>query len=422
MDVQEALEYIYSFEKRGIHLDLGPVSKLLAKIGNPHRAYRAIHVAGTNGKGSVCAMIASMLQQAGYRTGLYTSPHLLDFRERIRVDGAMISGEELAGLVCGIRKHLSDDITFFEFATALAFLYFKFRSVDVAVIEVGMGGRLDATNCVVPDVALITNISVEHEYYLGRRLSQIAAEKGGIIKAESTCLVGTMRRSSLTVLESIAREKGARLLRAGIDFRVRRGDGDTLSYSGINRSLKKIPLPLAGRHQVRNAALALAAVEVLSIGGMMVDDRAIVEGMAGTQWEGRLEIVAKSPRVVLDGAHNPAGVSALCQSLRDEFTYSRLIVVLGVMTDKRYRTMLSKLASIAHTMILTEPGSQGDRTLHFSGTEDCFTKTGLSSIEMLKDPAEALKRARFLARDDDLVLVTGSLYLVGEIKRLELEV
>lgn len=417
MDVKAALDYLFSLENRGIHLDLGPVTGLLAAVGNPHRSYRTIHVAGSNGKGSVAALTASMLRRAGYRVGLYTSPHLVDFRERIRIGDDMIGEDELARLAAFLRPHVTDEITFFEFATALAFLYFHQCSVEVAVIETGMGGRLDATNCVVPEVSIITTISMEHERYLGSRLSLIAAEKGGIIKEGGFCVTGATQKQALEVLESIARERRAHLFRAGRDFTARRRGNQTFSYYGMKRTLKHVALPLMGGHQVKNAALALAAVEILSERAMAVDDRAMVEGVASVRWEGRLEIIDRNPLVIVDGAHNPEGVRALCRTLRDDMTWKRLIVVFGVMRDKRYRTMLSLLAAVADTIILTEPPSREDRTLHLSGREAWLPEGRGTDFEVVPDPEKALLRARELAGADDCVLVAGSLYLVGAVKR-----
>lgn len=417
MDVKAAFDYLFSLENRGIHLDLGPITELLAAIGDPHRSYRTIHVAGSNGKGSVAAMTASILRRAGYRVGLYTSPHLVDFRERIRIGDAMIGEDELARLVAFLRPHVTEEITFFECATALAFLYFHQCSVEVAVIETGMGGRLDATNCVIPEVSIITTISMEHERYLGSRISLIAAEKGGIIKEGGVCVTGATQKQALEVLESIARERRARLLRAGRDFTARRRGKQNFSYYGMKRTLKHVSLPLMGSHQVKNAALALAAAEILSGGAMTVDDRAMVEGVASVHWEGRLEIIDRNPLVIVDGAHNPEGVRALCRTLRNDMTWERLIVVFGVMSDKRYRTMLSLLAALADTIILTEPPSQGDRTLHLSGREVWLPEGRGTAFEVVPDPEKALRRARELANADDLVLVAGSLYLVGAVKR-----
>lgn len=417
MDVKTALDYLFSLENRGIHLDLGPITGLLAAIGNPHRSYRTIHVAGSNGKGSVSAMTASMLRRAGYRVGLYTSPHLVDFRERIRINGVMIGEDELARLVAFIHPHVTEEITFFEFATALAFLYFQQRSAEVAVIETGMGGRLDATNCVVPEVSIITTISMEHERYLGSRISRIAAEKGGIIKEGGACVTGATQKQALEVLESIAREHRARFIRSGRDFTARSRGKQIFSYYGMKHTLKHVALPLMGRHQVKNAALALAAVEILSEKGMAVDERAMVEGMAAVHWEGRLEIIDRKPLVIVDGAHNPEGVRALCRTLRSDIDWKRLIVVFGVMSDKRYRSMLSRLAAMADTIIFTEPPSQGDRTLHLSGREDWLPEGRGTVFEVVPDPEKALLRARKLADEDDLVLVAGSLYLIGAVKR-----
>ncbi|MCK9229967.1 MAG: bifunctional folylpolyglutamate synthase/dihydrofolate synthase [Syntrophales bacterium] len=419
MDIKTALDYLFSLENRGIHLGLGPVTELLESLGNPHRSLRTIHIAGSNGKGSVAAMIASIVKRAGYRVGLYTSPHLVCFRERIRIDGVMIGEDELARLVTLLRPRVTDELTFFEVVTALAFLHFQRHSVDVAVIETGLGGRLDATNCVVPEVSLITTISLEHERYLGRSISRIAAEKGGIIKEGGICITGATQKRALDVFESIAEERRARLIRAGRDFAARRRGEQRISYRGLTRALNDVPLPLAGGYQVKNAALALASIEILSEKGMTVDDEAIIGGMASVRWEGRLEIIDRSPLVIVDGAHNPEGVRALCRSLKNDFTWERLFVVFGVMRDKRYKTMLSLLAAMADTIIITEPQSGSDRALHLSGRETWLPVGRGTTYESVPDPEKAMLRARELADEKDLILVAGSLYLVGAVKRAE---
>lgn len=413
MSYQGSLKFLTNLEKRGINMDLGPVSRLLARLGNPHRAYATIHIGGTNGKGSVAAMLASILRAGGYRVGLYTSPHLVDFRERIRIDDRLIPKEDVIECIDDIRRSMCEDITYFEMATVMAFLYFQRCRVDVAVAEVGMGGRLDATNCVDPELSIITNISLEHQQYLGRRLTEIAWEKGGIIKEQCPLITGVRQQQVIALLEEMARHKGAPFMREGKDFKVRYGGGGKFSYYGMHRCFRNLSLPLTGRHQVDNAALALAATEILQEKGFLLPPESAAQGIADTRWEGRLERLSADPRVIVDGAHNPAGMAALCRALRSDFSYERLIVVFGVMNDKHYVTMLRMLSGMADRVIMTEP--EVTRSLP-AGRLSRLARTCTVPAEVIKNPREALLHAVELAGANDLVCVTGSLYLVGAVK------
>ncbi len=412
--MQNPLSYLEGLKQKGINLGLGPVSRLLARLGNPQNGYKTILIGGTNGKGSTAAMLSSILMKGGMDVGLYTSPHLRDFRERIRVNDRMIPGDTLCTLIDKVRDEIREDVTYFEFATALAFLHFSLCKVDMAIVEVGMGGRLDATNLVSPEVSIITNISMEHQKYLGNDLKSIASEKGGIIKEGGVCVTAARGHKVIDTLEEICSQRGSALYRAGRDIRVRRSGRGSFSYYGINKRYRGLKLSLAGRHQIENAALALAAIEVLTAKGVSISDTSVVEGLRDVRWEGRLELVSRNPGIVVDGAHNPAGISSLCSSLLTDFSYRRLIVVFGVMRDKDYAGMLKKLLPLVDKIVLTKP-----KVERAACTEDLLSVASLhhGHIEVVDDSVEALDRARCLAGADDLVCVTGSLYLVGEIKK-----
>lgn len=412
--MQNPLSYLEELKQKGIHLDLGPISKLLSRLGNPQNEYSTILIGGTNGKGSTAAILSSILAKEGMKVGLYTSPHLCDFRERIRVNDQMIPGDTLCSLIDQIREEIREDVTYFEFATALAFLYFARCEVDMGIIEVGMGGRLDATNLASPKVSIITNISMEHQQYLGNDLKSIAAEKGGIIKAGGVCITAAKNRKVIDTLEKICCQRGAVLYRVGGDIRIRRSGSGFFSYYGINKRYDGLTLALTGRHQIENAALALAAVDLLTAKDLSIDDSSVVEGLRDVRWEGRLELVSRDPLIVLDGAHNPAGISSLCNALVEDFSCRRLIVVFGALRDKDYAGMLKRLLPLADTLILTRPKEE-----RAALSEDLLSVAALHHrhIEVVGDPGEALARARFLAGAGDLVCVTGSLYLVGEIKK-----
>ena len=412
--MQNPLSYLEGLKQKGINLDLGPISRLLARLGNPQNKYKTVLIGGTNGKGSTAAILSFILAREGMKVGLYTSPHLCDFRERIRVNDHMIPEDALCTLIDKVQEEIREDVTYFELATALAFLYFSRCEVDMAIVEVGMGGRLDATNLVSPEVSIITNISMEHQKYLGNDLKSIASEKGGIIKEGGVCVTAARGRKAIDTLEEICRQRKAVLYRIGRDIRVRRSGRGSFSYYGINKRYSGLSLSLTGRHQIENAALALAAVEVLTAKAVGIGDTSVVEGLRDVRWDGRLELVSRRPRIVVDGAHNPAGISSLCSSLLTDFSYRRLIVVFGVLYDKDYVGMLKRLMPLADKIVLTKPKEE-----RAACTEDLLSVASLhhGHIEVVDDTGDALARARSLAGADDLVCVTGSLYLVGEIKK-----
>ncbi len=425
MASQNPLEYLSGLKDKGMRFSLVPVSKLLDRLNNPQEKYKTVLVGGTNGKGSIAAMISSILLEGGAKVGLYTSPHLINVNERIRINNRMISMEELSELIEKVRDELEEDITYFEFVTVLAFLHFFRNGADVAVLEVGMGGRLDATNVVIPEVSVISNISLEHVRYLGTNLGAVAREKGGIIKNRGICITGAKQKSVLRVLENICSERKARLYRLGKDVKVGTvktlrleknyvPDFDTFSYKGIKKELRNLVCPLIGRHQIENTAVALGTIELLTARGFSIDDSALIRGLRNVRWEGRLEVLHNSPMLVVDGAHNPAGASALRNALRDNFSYKKLILIFGVLGDKDYKRMLKKLAPLADRLILTEP--KDIRSLHLMDILP-VAKTYINSVDIIEDSGRALSQAFSFAEKDDLICVTGSLFLVGEIKR-----
>jgi dihydrofolate synthase/folylpolyglutamate synthase len=399
---------------RHIRLGLGPLKRLLVRMKHPEKRYASIVIGGTNGKGSIAAMAASMLTAGGFRTGLYTSPHLLDVRERIRIDGCMISTEDMSACVDDIRQELREDLTYFEFLTAMAFHFFNRQQVDVAILEVGMGGRLDATNVVKPAVSVISNVSLDHRAYLGTRIEQIAWEKSGIIKRNGFCLTAARQKKAIQMIEAVSRNQHARLFRLGDQIKVRRQAGDCFSFVGFNRRYDHLRCALRGKHQIDNAALAVSAVVLLAERGFSLTEEAIRRGLRETTWEGRLEILQRRPTVLVDGAHNPAGISSLCTALKEEFCYRRLIVIFGVLDDKDYARMLKRLAPIADRLFLTRP--EGDRALS-PETLLPLARRYQQGVVMTEKPDQALRQALAAAGPDDLVCATGSLYLVGAVKR-----
>ncbi len=410
----DPIAYLDSLHSRGIRPGLGPVRRVLERLGNPQERYKSILVAGTNGKGSIASTLAAILEAAGYRVGLYTSPHLVDFRERIRVDGAMIPEETLRTRIRKVRRADHEGVTYFEFASALAFLHFALCRVDMAVLEVGMGGRLDATNVVRPELSIISNIAMDHAEYLGPHLEDIAREKAGIIRRGSVCVTAAKQAPVLAVIEKACIQRKTRLLRLGREIRVRATRGGLIDIRGPAIELNNISLALQGAHQRDNAACALAALGVLREKGFSIGEQAIRRGLAIVRWEGRLEVVGEHPTVLLDGAHNAAGAAALKRALR-EFTYRRLVLVLGILADKDYRAMIRRLAPLAYKLIVTRPPE--GRALE----ADVLAAESLRwnrSVEVVENPLEAVQRARAAAGEDDLICVAGSLYLVGAVRPL----
>jgi len=402
-------------KERGVQLQLDTVTTLLRRLGDPQERYRTVHVGGTNGKGSAAAFVASMVRETGRSVGLYTSPHLVTERERIVVNGAMISREEFDDAARVLEPHLPAETTYFEFLTALAFHYFHLRKVDCAVIEVGLGGRLDATNVLLhPEVAIVTNVSREHERYLGRRLEDIAREKGGIVKRGGTLVTAASQPAVRAVLRRICEERRSRFCLLGRDFRIRSSRSGDFSYRGLRADFRNLSLSMAGAHQARNAALALCAVEILSEKGLPVDEPAVRRGLKKAVVPGRMEILRRDPAVVADGAHNPAAVSVLLRALKDRFRFRRLGFVFGVLADKDYRAMLGRILPVADWVIFSRPES--DRALD---PETLLPLAREKSVpaRVVPDPVEALRAAVGKAGSGDLVCVTGSLFLLGAIYR-----
>lgn len=417
MTYKESVNYLKALNPMGIRLGLDQINSLLDRIGNPHLAFPSVIVAGTNGKGSVASMTASILSAAGYKTGLYTSPDLVDFRERIRVNGEMISEQDTVVCVESVKKMVTETVSYFEFITAMAFLFFQTQKVDIAILEVGLGGRLDATNVVTPLVSIITNISLEHQDYLGNTLSKIASEKAGVIKDHGICITAARQAKVVAELDSICKARNAKLLLLGKDFKTRSNPDGTFSYTGIKKNYKKLYCPFTGAHQIANAALALGVLEIVetTTERFNVPVEAVVKGLAEAKWEGRLEVLDHSPLFLVDGAHNPSGVSTLCHSLSEDFSFSNLVLIFGVMGDKNYRMMARMLFPLAHVVILTRPPSE--RSLPPDELA-LIAASFNSNIQVIENPEEALGYARSIACRDDLICAAGSLYLVGEIKRI----
>jgi len=430
MNYQQALDYIYSFigyerdprSRAAAHYDLRRVEELLDRLGNPHQEVRSVHVAGTKGKGSVAAMVASALTASGYTTGLYTSPHLVDLRERFRVDRKLISEGELLALVEEMKPEVEvvnqkatyGQLTTFEVLTALGFSYFRQKEADFQVVEVGLGGRLDATNVIQPEVGIITAISFDHTEVLGHTLVEIATEKAGIIKPNSVVVLSPQPDEVVKVVRETCLNREARLVRVGTDV-----TWQSLGFNLTGQQLQvkgrlgtyELSIPLLGQHQLDNAAVAVAALEVLAEKGFDIPRDSIASGLKQVSWPGRLQILSRHPLLVVDGAHNVDSVRRLKQSLEHYFDFDRAILVMGASFDKDIAGMVSELVPLFDKVVVTCSGHP--RAMAPERLEAEFSQHEVQA-EVVATVADALSMALALARAKDLVCVTGSLFVVGE--------
>ncbi len=406
MTYAEAIQFLYGLRLFGAKFGLENTFKLAALAGNPHNQLRFIHVAGTNGKGSTCAMLESIYRAAGLRIGLFTSPHLISFRERIQVNRQLIPEVAVVRLVGELHPFLKHfptghHPTFFEVVTVMALKFFAEQTCDLVIWETGLGGRLDATNIVKPLASVITNIALDHQQWLGDTVEKIAAEKAGIIKPDVPVITAEEEPEALAVIEKTARGKNAPLVMVnGRDAARRRPD-----------SAAHCPcLPLLGDHQQLNAALALATVEVLQ-DKIPVSDAAVRNGLQNVNWPGRLQLVRRpsGQKILLDGAHNVAGAKVLCQALEKYFGRTRRILVLGVLRDKDWWQICETLAPLA-MRIYTVPVSSERTADARKLAAACRTANSTAEIVVCDSLREALEKIA----SDDFVVITGSLYLVGE--------
>jgi len=418
MTYSVAVAYLYRLQKHGIKLGLTTMAALMGRLGMPQTRYRTLHIAGTNGKGSTAAMTAAILQAAGYRVGLYTSPHLVEFRERIRVNSEMITESRVAQLTEQLQTLCQPDLspTFFEYTTAMAFQYFADSGVDVAVVEVGLGGRFDATNVVTPMACAVTTISIDHQEYLGGTCSAIAFEKAGIIKPGVPVVVGRLEDEAWQTIKQVAGERQAPVFRLNTDFCTAGERLQQFSYHGLGMKYDGLSCALEGRHQLDNAACALALLGAVAPQGIAVTDGAVRTGLRTVNWAGRLEVVDRRPSLILDGAHNPAAAAALADFLAssDRFQPSRpVILVLGMMRDKDHRGFVTPLKSLVDEVVLT----QADLPRSATAQELRASLVGLlSHPHVVPALSDGMVLASQLATPNGLVCVTGSLMLVGECK------
>lgn len=415
---QESIDYLYGLQKYGIKFGLNSTERLLARVGNPHKKLRFIHIAGTNGKGSTAAILSSVLRKHGLKTGLYTSPHLVRFTERFRIDDKEVSAQRILSVFDKIRSTLDGDQppTFFEMVTAMAFLYFAEEETDWVIAETGMGGRLDATNVITPEISIITNVAFDHQEFLGKTLASIAREKAGIIKQGVPVVTGALQPVVQGVLKTACMNLGAPLYRFKSDFKVRRNPNGSFQYHGIRNQWQALKVNLMGPHQLGNTALALAALDVLEEKKLIdLKPDIVSDALQEVKWPARLEILGTKPLILLDGAHNPQGAEALRDALRESFKYDKLHLVLGIMADKDIRGILRRLLPMAETAIFTKP-----RYVRAANPEELrkMARPFIQKYYVIPDPVTAIQEARQLARPDDLICIAGSLYFAGEVKEI----
>lgn len=414
------LEYMYGLERFGIKLGLGVMKSLVKGLGKPQETYPAIHIAGTNGKGSTAILMANALTEAGYKTGLYTSPHLVTFNERIRVNGNKISDEKLSRLIERVQKVCEQQeikATFFEFTTSLALTYFAEEQVDISVIETGMGGRLDATNVVHPIVSVITNIGHDHMTHLGDTLEKVAGEKAGIIKPGAVCVTGETDKALTKYFGNCYKVPDyltAHQISAGLD-------GQTLETHGMIED--RFSLRLLGRHQVDNALTALTALHFAKQKGFSVPVPNIQKAFAITRWPGRLDVIRKDPLILIDGAHNPEGAEALYNFLTEEQTeqQSRIslygtmirprVLMLGVKKDKDLEVLYEKIAPMFEWVIVTEGNFEPMPAKILAEKIRPYNK----DVEAIPNVQKALAAGKAALAPGDMMLITGSLYMIGDV-------
>jgi dihydrofolate synthase / folylpolyglutamate synthase len=442
MSYGETVRYLYSLQKHGIKFGLENIHRLMSALNSPHTSFRTVHVAGTNGKGSTSAIIASILQAAGLRVGLFTSPHLISFTERIRINGEEMTEDEVMEYGGEIKNTVSQlegfSPTFFEVVTALALLYFQRKKVDAAVVEVGMGGRLDATNIITPEVSVITSIGVDHTEFLGNTLAEIAGEKAGIIKNNTPVVSAWQLPEAEGVIEKKAREKNAAFSLYDRDFSSALRNEDTegirFDYSGPSLRLDDVALPLAGIHQMQNASVAVRAAELFlgnyysrihpaqAEGG---NEHAIRDGLKNVRWPGRLEFVSYDPPILIDGAHNPSAAAVLAETLRNVFLkkFKKIIMVIGIMGDKDIKGIIGPLLLLSSCSILT--ASDYDRAASPGRLSEAAASLGFPAVHTAPTVRDAIALAIKCAQeisgpsyagDSALIVITGSFYTIGEAK------
>jgi dihydrofolate synthase/folylpolyglutamate synthase len=434
-EYDQTIDWLYNLHLFGIKFGLKKVEKLLEYLGNPQDKLRIIHVGGTNGKGSVCAMLGSILENAGYKVGVNTSPHLSEFTERITINGQQITKADVinyAKLLKEIREKVNSEThlgyaTYFEVVTAMALKYFYDSDLDFVILEVGLGGTFDATNVVKPMLTVITDVSLDHTEHLGVTLTSVAENKAGIIKPGCPVVTSNTQSEVLNVISQTCETQNSTcyVLEKDFNFKINSStiDGLELDYSGIEQNYQNLKIPLLGEHQGKNAALAISALEILqNRTSVKLSEQVIRKGFLKTRWPGRLEIIQKSPWVIVDGAHNPSGAKTLAETLK-LFDYDKMHLVFGCSEEKDIKNLLKDLAPMASRIILTQAGIRraAKPELIFEQLQMMDIKKWKSDeikIETSTPVSTAVENALAKTSNNDLVCICGSLFVVGEAREV----
>ncbi len=422
MNDKDFFDWLNSFHKFGVKLDLNRIKHICKKLNNPHESYKIIHVSGTNGKGSVCRFLGSILSKSSYKTGIYTSPHLEHFSERITVDNKEISTEELTIIYKKIKPIVDDMIkkdiypTYFEIVTAIAFLFFKIKKVDIAVIEVGLGGRFDATNIVKPVLSVISNVSMEHQDRLGDTIEKIAFEKAGIIK-ENIPIVTSAKNNALKVIKKISKEKNSKI------FEINEANWVRTNFNNKSQIFKidfleetyNLKTKILGSFQGENIALSTASAVILQKKGLKIDEKSIEKGILNTINPGRMEVIKTKPIILLDGAHNVEAIKKLGESIEKDFKFDRLILVIGILEDKNYIEMLEEIVPICDLIVTTKSTNKRSCNPYTLKKEVEYVDYKKSVV-----PFETIEKAVLFAKSEagfrDMICICGSLFTVGEAR------
>jgi dihydrofolate synthase/folylpolyglutamate synthase len=425
MNYKQAMDYIENTAKFGTNKGLERTKKILELLGNPHRDLKCIHIAGTNGKGSTTVMLTQILMESGYKVGMYTSPFIEEFEERIQINNNNIPKEKLCEIVEKVKIAVDktcelgyDEPTEFEIITAIMFVYFQEEKVDYAVIEVGLGGRKDATNVINPLISIITSISYDHVKILGNTLEEIAYEKAGIIKEETPAILYPVEEEAKLSIEKIAKEKQSPIIYVRKEDSMLKEKLYNVHYQDIiintNKDTYEIQLSLLGTHQLLNCSVVINAVEELQKIGAHIGKEHIIEGLKKVKWPGRLEMLKSKPMVVIDGAHNIDGITSLKNSINTYFRYNKLILIVGILSDKQVEDMVKVITPEASNIITVTPPSY--RAENSSELVEIIKKYN-TNCEAIENYKEAYEKALYYASEDDLVLICGSLYMIGEMRK-----
>lgn len=427
MNYEESINYINTKPMFGAKSGLERTKRILELMGNPHEKLKCIHIAGTNGKGSITAMITNVLVKQGYKVGMYTSPYIEYFEERIQINGKCIEKNELAKFVTKIadiakqiEKEGYDRPTHFEIITCLMFIYFYEKNVDYAVIEVGLGGRLDSTNVITPIISIIASISLDHTNILGDTLDKIAYEKSGIIKEGVPVILYPQKIESLNIIEKVCAKRGSKLIEVPeepvyYEEKIIKNEYYQMLKVKTFKSEYEIKLSLLGKHQLLNCVTALYAIETLKDLGIFISQASVKQGFSTVKWKGRLEILNEHPIVVVDGAHNIDGITKIAESINTYFKYKKLNLIIGILADKQVDDMIKIIAPMANNIISVTPNST--RAENCEKLNEIIRKYN-KNCTAEKNYEDAYKKALSYCDEDDLLLVCGSLYMIGDMRKI----